>query len=540
MTTRAVRSVPRVAGMVVAVAACLADVGVCSSTHPGSKSDASANAGGNANDASGGAAATSGSPAGAGGTTDAAVEHGPADARVAEGGGADGAPTTDGATETRLVPWQLEATGSNPLVMGIFDTRQKAVCAFVPDQTGQLRCVPPAPASLNGGGVFMDAACTKPVYQVWAAELASVPKGQIMALPLPRQGCAPIQYFAGTLSVVPSDGPEWVGTATTCTSTDPEFVSTGFETVVAAATPIDIWATGTAVDGPIVDDRLQVAQVATADGARFDDHVVDTRWGKPCDLKVAAGVCRPTILPAYGGFFTDDQCMGQAVVPESVCDAAFIGTSPYRAIGAPWTGPVFENDPAPCQPVTASTFGSSTFFTYGAAFDGDAIMSVGWVAKGTGRLRLRELVGKVGPSAPVANALTWHVDGAAATFVPRFHDTSAAEDCDPVWAPDGLVRCVPTSVARAYGGIFADASCKTPGYLCYDADCPSIVMMDMGGDSTHGYHAVGVHPLVSVQTIYTSTNGTCSSFLSGTTFEFGAGKGLPWDTFPRLTEVNAP
>ena len=245
-------------------------------------------------------------------------------------------------------------------------------------------------------------------------------------------------------------------------------------------------------------------------------------------------------LPAVAIYFGDDACTGQ-LAREEVCDAALVAsnaTLPFRALGGKWLGAVFENKPAPCHAATPAFVDISTFFVVGPALDGDPIMPVDWPEKGTGRLRLRELEGKTGPSVPVANPLSWSTKVITA---PRYFDSVTGADCNPVWTPEGLVRCVPATVKTSFfpTALFADAACKTPGYLCYEADCASQPTMDIDVDQTTGIHARSIHATVSVPALFTMSNGSCTSALTSATFLFGAGQALSWDAFPALTEVNA-
>ena len=421
-------------------------------------------------------------------------------------------------------------------MLGIFDTQEKTRCRFVSDETGQPRCLPLAPPSLAETGSFLDAGCTKPVYQIQASEPALKSPGQLVALPMPRKTpCGPVLYKVGTLSVLTPDTPVFGPVACAPGGLFPQ---DGYAFASAETSAPDRWASGTVVDGALVGGRLRVVQLQAADGARFDDHLVDTRWSKPCDLTATMGQCLPPVLAAVSKDFSDDQCT-TPLARESGCDAAFIAsnaTLPARAIGAPWTGAVFLKTGSLCRAETTAGAGASSFFTIGPALDGDPVMPIKWIENGAGRLQLRELGGQTGPSVPVANTLSWssHVIVEA-----RYFDTVAGETCNPVWTPEGLVRCIPTSTQASFAGLFADATCKTPGYLCYDADCATRPMMDLDGDLTTGYRALSIHMIASVPTVFTMVGATCTPNLSGAAFIFGATTPVPWEKFPALTEINA-
>ncbi|HVZ70824.1 MAG TPA: hypothetical protein VHJ20_00485 [Polyangia bacterium] len=502
----------------------------------------------------GGDGGNGGSPTSTGGTTalpDASTND------VGGATGAGGAPATggtndDGAADAgvdasvaaRLVPHQLESAGTEPLVLGIFDTQEKTACRFVTDTAGALRCLPPTPASLNPTGTFVDAACTKPLFEMTAVDRTAFRAGQPVALPQPHKECEPVAYGVGTLVTAASDVQTWaLGTGSACAKQAvPTFVADGFVLVTAEPGALDRWATGTLVDGPLLDGRLQLKQVQTADGARFDDHMVDTRWSRTCDLATKLNTCVPPMLPGGTAFFADDKCMTTPLWDKEVCDAAFIGANigvngtPARAIGDTFAGDVFLKH-GNCYRNGSAPFPAGIFFTAGAALDGTPVMPVSWTDAGTGRVRLRVLTDASGAKVPIADPL---VRNGKLPVTAPYHDTTTDTVCDPVWAPDGTVHCVSTTVKTFYDdAFFSDATCKTRGFLCYTADCDGALALDVDADTTNGERAIALGKLVATPKIFTIQSGACTPYVSNASFLFKMGPGGSWSDFPILTEINA-
>lgn len=73
----------------------------------------------------------------------------------------EGPQPDDGPATPRLLPWQLQAAGSSPLEVGMFDSLRGVHCRFLHDTEGELRCLPLAPPSLEPGDDFADAGCSE-------------------------------------------------------------------------------------------------------------------------------------------------------------------------------------------------------------------------------------------------------------------------------------------------------------------------------------------------------------------------------------------
>src|SRR3569832_767806 len=89
------------------------------------------------------------------------------------------------------------------------------------------------------------------------------------------------------------------------------------------------WATGAEVGGPLVAGGIRVRRIAAVDGARFNDHVVDETFGKPCRLQ-GFGVssngptCSPDFLTDVAGVEGAD-CMSTVEVWRSAACADSLG-----------------------------------------------------------------------------------------------------------------------------------------------------------------------------------------------------------------------
>lgn len=451
-------------------------------------------------------------------------------------GGCSGHPLTP--EPARLVPWQVEAEGGAPLVMGIYDTQEKAHCRFAPDETGQLRCLPWGEVDLGGVGAFSDPACQKPVYETPDPAQTGLMVGRSLALPLPAAGCAPARFAVGILRARGADEPLFAGTP--CARLDAGAVTGANLTVDEFEAP-DRWATGAELDGPLLFGRLRLRRIGNGGDASFDDHFVDTRWSAPCALTGAADTakCWPPSLPDLTYDFEDDQCHGTPVWQVGACEKpAFIGQSgpALHAIGAEWRGAVFLGTKG-CFPVTP-TASSGAFFEEGGLLGDDAVVTVDWVTDAGGRLQRRGLRGAGGELVPISAEL------ANASGVAPFRDTVAELDCNPLWTPDGLVRCVPTNVLfdSLSLGLFADAACQTPAYFCprFPAGCRGLPMISFAADANGIRHASSVNVAESAAGAFMRGDAGC---VATTSFDpsmlFIAGPVLvPWDQFPALEERN--
>ncbi len=465
---------------------------------------------------------------------------------AATGAAADGASAASAWEGKRLAPWQLQPTGTAPLVIGIYDAQEKAHCQFLLDEAGQLRCLPTAFVEPTAAGWFTDATCTTRIYGVEPLQGRAL-MGRPVALPLPRVGCEPRRYAVGTLRARAADARRYGGMpcALGSVAVDPLALLVDME-VVEVQSPAR-WATGTEVDGPLLGGRLRLRQIETTEGTRFDDHFVDSHWSRPCKLANADGgdECVPARLDDDTFVHEDAACTGTTVWRASACgDPAYIGrsTKPFHALGAPWTGDVFQVGKACIKASKQSTpDGPDLFFELGAALGDDATVGVTWRLDGAARLQLRGLRDDAGELLPVGDALARADVNAArdslSTIVTRFHDTVSNVDCDPIWT-DGGVRCVPrTTIVNPGMFYFADAACTIPADQCPTTQpCGGMPVVPFSIDGHGERRADSLNEAVAAPALYFPVGAQCTPMPGLVGYTVGAP--VPWDRFPLLDEIN--
>jgi hypothetical protein len=456
-------------------------------------------------------------------------------------GGAGGA-ASGGAP--RLVPWQLQPDGSEPLVVGIYDTQEHMHCQFLPDSHGVLRCLPETLTSALLTETFADPQCLQPIYQVDAAP-ASGAVGRLVSLPQAPldQVCAAPGYIVGQASLVADGAPTYGGEP--CVpqgmETLPAMTSLTVDSIVAP----ERWATGSLVEGPELAGQVHLQRVVSDDGASFDAQLVDERWSTACALVDSAPpYCVPKSLSTFTTLFSDAACL-QPIWRLPQCFASFIGNgfpgSVSFGLGAPFSDPVYTNGgghggcrlnqspPPPAPP--------ERFFEKGPPLSGDVIAQVQLQAAGSGQLQLQGLRGTSGELVPIANWL------AAA---PRFHDTVAAADCNPIWTPEGLVRCLPSNafIYDAYAASFAfyaDDKCSELAFTCNASlGCGGTVAVFTAPDARGERAAVSLRATVPVTSgLYMpAADGTCAPLPPGAASSFTLGDALPWELYPAIAEQN--
>jgi hypothetical protein len=465
-------------------------------------------------------------------------------------GGADGSAVDIGSADagtSRLVPWQIEAEGTAPLVMGIYDSQAKVHCRFLPDEAGQLRCLPWALAPFTETASFSDAACTKRIYLTDTA-VGPTWVGRPTALPLPRTACSPRRYTVGTLRALPAPAPHFGGTpcAEIQPVPDPGFGHVEMTVVEIQAT--DTWEKGTQVDGSLIGGRMRVKLVEAPDGTRFVDDFLEAHWNKPCHL-VASGndvYCQANaVLSSTGNEGT--QCTGPRVWRAHACDdPAFLFSNPSAfALGPVWSGPASNNGGHGCSQVAASSTidGPDVFFETGAPLS-DAIMgSQPWQAAGTGRLRLRGLADAGGNVVTFPTSLLWReLDSAVLTGAhARYFDTVANTNCNPIRTPEGQLRCVPTSVAFLPGTPgFADDKCTEPVFYCpnFTASCPGIFAVKAALEANGEMRAETLNATRVVTTYFSSASGACAPSPFTSPGVFALGVAATWTQYPAFTDRN--
>jgi hypothetical protein len=166
----------------------------------------------------------------------------------------------------------------------------------------------------------------------------------------------------------------------------------------------------------------------------------------------------------------------------------------------------------------------------------DGIASVDWVFAGTGRLQRRVLPGPDGALVPLAAPLL-----AQAQLSP-FQDTTIDDGCDPVWTPEGLVRCIPESVVvPRSAGLFADAACERVAYSCSTRYGCAGALIASGVSDVDGVRQVdSISVAREVGALFSRNGDACTPlpqapdpgwYAAGPTPE-------PWSRFPAIAERN--
>jgi hypothetical protein len=101
----------------------------------------------------------------------------------------DAGPMAPFSATTRLERFTSVTSGGLVVATGWYDIQRKEACSFLPDSAGTLRCMPGGPLA---GAFYADAACTKPVYPVYACGPGPVtPPAHVMQID--RSAC-PARY----------------------------------------------------------------------------------------------------------------------------------------------------------------------------------------------------------------------------------------------------------------------------------------------------------------------------------------------------------
>jgi hypothetical protein len=456
-----------------------------------------------------------------------------------------------GGAGARLVPWQLEADGTEPLVLGAYDTELGQHCRFAYDAEGTLRCLPPVPGLLRATFDYADSGCERPLYasERATASAVRVAGGRAVSLPPPLDSCAE-QYAVGILQEVAESAPRYFKTEAGCAMTaglPPDLQQAEVEFAVDEVIEPARFVSGTPVDGALLAGRLRVREVETEQGFRAQLQLVDQRWQKACSLKPFGEdvECVPATIDDYPSFFVDQECVAQPLWRAPACvEPAFIAATDGRyALGEQWTGPIFQLAKV-CESWRPAAASGDRFFAQGAALDESAVAKAAWLRTGDERLGLRALRGDDGQPVTLADELFDSSSLRRATgelHSSRYHDALLEQDCSPVFTTDGEVRCVPeTALIDPYALGYADEECSEPAYLCQKPDgCEGADMIAMAYDENGEYRAVsrnateplGNRPLFMLQ------GGGCEQ-LQAPDGMFSKASERPWDDYPLLREVN--
>lgn len=454
----------------------------------------------------------------------------------------------------RLAAWRLETEGAEPLVVGIFDTKEQTHCGFLRDVEGTTRCLPLPISALELTTNFSDSECRRSVYRAVqpAARAVDLAAGRPLTVPLPMDGCEQ-RYAVARLVPLTDTTPLFFDTGTcrrSAADANPVLPDLGQaqDYVIEEVVPPARYVTGKEVDGPLLAERLRVRQIEASDGFRFTQQLFDETWQKPCSLTTQQGAlgCMPSSLGDNTPFHVDAQCTGEELWRSPSCsEPAFIGNqSEFHELGELWTGPVFELGKGCSEWAVPGS--SDQFYTRGAALGSDAVAAPTWAQAGSGRLQLRGLQGDDGELVALTDALFDAASTPSARYagsVPRYYDTSIASGCRPVWTTQGEVRCVPeTAIVDPYTYFFsADAACERPALFCPRGEgCVGVDVVSMDYDDSGQYRAVSRNAgkAVTGDMVFGMQNGTCRPQGPAGLQFFEPGEELSWDDYPQLSEAN--
>ncbi|MGE0549145.1 MAG: hypothetical protein AB7O24_18665 [Kofleriaceae bacterium] len=249
--------------------------------------------------------------------------------------------------------WYLFEDGTRHVArQSFYDTEMHARCAPRPYADGAVRCVPPADAA-----VFIDPACTRAVGR--AVDPAIVEPTHFVGYDRIGGEVLPARVFeAGDLREAPEPITEYYELRDgTCDGPFGIFDDATYYDLGAIYQPVAIHETE--VDGPQIASRLQVAD----DGMRLPVELRDRSRDAPCSPEPAGNggvVCAP-IAPAAATLFGDASCTVPIAVVDESAPTPTVATRPdpsgcavYHAVGAPYTGSLYEARGADCRPVVVS------------------------------------------------------------------------------------------------------------------------------------------------------------------------------------------
>jgi len=450
------------------------------------------------------------------------------------------------AKPARLEDWSLTPEGAPALSLGTWkwDTREKVHCHFVTAEDDQVRCLPDAPKYLinNTVSVFTDSKCqqgtwgvqqdgTVPIRRPWAYAVSTVAP------------CGPTRYQV--LRPLPEGTPLYLMDTTSCKPYKP--AAGEIQVVPLMPDPPDRWELGTPSDGARVSDRLRVAEIATADGARFVDHLVDERWAMACGLSTVKYAGNLECVPPKAvrlpqPTFTDTGCLTPVYVAAvGACEPApaFIddGNGARFTVGPIYPGSIFRPNLLPCELVATGGYAldENRLFVLGTQLASDAIAQVAEATAGTGRFRLRGLAGPGNSVVPIRADLYAYSRRA-------YFDSVANEDCQPAWSPDGKARCVPESVPIVSLRYFSDSTCTRLIFNCTGGTACETQKVVFGRPDAYGRIQVTdgskAATALAKTNIYYNDGTSCRQIGANVEGQYQSTGVLPWDTFPELPERN--
>jgi hypothetical protein len=397
-----------------------------------------------------------------------------------------------------------------------------------------LRCLPGAETAFAYSELFTDPNCTERVFVRGYPGYGGLPQGPV-AVPLPPDGCD-ARFAVGTVRELGRDVSLYSGAA--CLHLPPPtWLSAELPFVIGEPSAPGDWVAAEVERGEPLVGRLFFDRAETAEGASFPIRVQDERYGMTCRLfesSRGAG-CMPPALDQSTPYARDSLCELPLWRVPACQPPAFIGqleSAEHYSLGEPWVGDVYELGKS-CRP--RSELGleeTEPYVLVGAALPDDAVQAIRYVTRGDGRLKPRGVEGDDASFVPLPFALT---------AAPHLFDSERGEDCEPIWTPEGLVRCIPSSVpvvSVAPFGFFDDSACSEPIYVCVGAECLDRDVVFVRPDGRGGQVAVSINRSAPITGSYTGSAKACdgSPTPGGAPGFFKAGAPSSWEPYPILQE----
>lgn len=412
---------------------------------------------------------------------------------------------------------------------GWYDTALGALCDFVRQPDGKLRCVP---RGANDTPLYAGAACDEPSRVVFRAACEEAPKFARQQIIVGE--CEPTYRVFRVGDAVPSSGYYARSSETGPCPASPtplkageELRARGTELVAAdlvEGTEID-WTAPTPTGPAAVTVRL----IQGADGSKGFHRLLENIKGETCELRAASTAtaavrCVParTLLeldytnptctqPAFASY-AGQACARPAFGKVFVTSAdACQNNEEFYVLSPQATPELYRKTATSCEalPLDGGTYGSA-FYVSGTAYglDNFALATPVPFTQGGGR-RLERLQYVLADGTKVPRGF--------ADFG-RWRDHQRNEDCELRPAADGKFRCVPiaqatVSVATKY---FTDANCTAPVAtpIAVPTGCERPVRViaastsDANGCATPHVHSVGA--LVTTTLYRTVRGGACT------------------------------
>jgi hypothetical protein len=410
--------------------------------------------------------------------------------------------------------WRQTADGYSQLE-GIHDSLLDIDCAWGEAEDGMLRCLPTnvAATTYNLGVTFSDNACTVPVYEVSPTDCSPAPGAYYFEDVRTCPGGHRVFTIGATVTAPTTVYENAFGPCGIITSSPTD---TYYSIAEAAPT---LFVGGSEELGP-ASSGLAPAFVNGGDGSRtFRTLRDEANSSTTCDFIPATDGklrCLPTMAATPETTeFVDATCMtGLADSDATSCSSIPFATetsstgcpifTTVYALGAQ-VDTVYSNYGGGCS---LEEIVGPNFFTLGDVI-APAAFTAGVASVSSGTSRIVPRVVTVGSL--IVNEFE------SSENLSSLYDTKRKEDCLPLKASDGKLRCLPFnaadpgSLAIVYPGAYSDAAC-TKGVAVGGVGCTAPKYAYASGSGCGATQQIGVYDVgAAVTTLYVSSMGTCTS-----------------------------